>query len=490
MSSRGYSRGRGGRGNDSGSSSGRGRGGGRGEYYRNKYGGGRGGGGGGGRGSNSSPNESNNYTKNQHQGGSYTQLLNQIQYIDGQSYPAYHDLESPTKGWNYSKNTQEFTLYIQKTQSDPFATPTSVRVVIPSSTATFPPASYATKTRAIALADYIHRIFYQLCITMGADRDSRQQEDNKSSGSGGGRGGWHGPKGGDIKIAPPCQHVLEQTAVSVNSKGDITAQFTMNLPARGRTILGNKAMDIFARILPMFVQEGLIYEAVCKKSQQKQMQHHIFCIEDQEYIRSQILPKHDWIAFVKDGSILPRASGADDTPMTTQNVIPFMSPSSMKVSIDLPSLKQTITGMAIPKGITLIVGGGFHGKSTLLDALQLGVYNKIPGDGREFVIVDEATVKIRAEDGRKVEQVDISSFINNLPMGKDTACFSSFDASGSTSQASNIIEVSHLSSLYIDNYKCIDWIEWKLNGKVSYLRLNWKKNWMHGLNISPHFLSS
>lgn len=102
--------------------------------------------------------------------------------------------------------------------------------------------------------------------------------------------------------------------------------------------------------------------------------------------------------------------------------------------------KGVVTGMGIPKGVTLIVGGGYHGKSTLLDALQIGVYNHIPGDGRELVVSNPCTAKIRAEDGRRIEKVDISPFIDNLPFGQPTTAFSTEDASGSTSQAANIVE--------------------------------------------------
>lgn len=74
--------------------------------------------------------------------------------------------------------------------------------------------------------------------------------------------------------------------------------------------------------------------------------------------------------------------------------------------------------MGIPEGVTLIVGGGFHGKSTLLQALERGVYHHIAGDGREMVITRQDAVKVRAEDGRNIEKVNISAFINNLPAKK------------------------------------------------------------------------
>lgn len=117
------------------------------------------------------------------------------------------------------------------------------------------------------------------------------------------------------------------------------------------------------------------------------------------------------------------------------------SPESFSVSFNLPNQKKLVTGMGIRQGITLIVGGGFNGKSTLLQALQVGIYNKIPGDGREYVVTVEESIKIRAEDGRAVNDVDITPFIDNLPFGKDTSHFTTQDASGSTSQAANIMEV-------------------------------------------------
>ena len=143
------------------------------------------------------------------------------------------------------------------------------------------------------------------------------------------------------------------------------------------------------------------------------------------------------MAFIANGSILPRESGVSNRPL--KNGTPFISPKSLEVELNLPN-KGKIKGMGIQKGITLIVGGGYHGKSTLLKALELGVYNHIEGDGREYVITDSSALKVRAEDGRFIKNTDISLFINNLPNGKDTKKFCSDNASGSTSQAANIIE--------------------------------------------------
>ena len=168
----------------------------------------------------------------------------------------------------------------------------------------------------------------------------------------------------------------------------------------------------------------------------KKLEEAIFLAEDQAYIRKQ-LKKEGLAAFVADGSVLPRESGISSRPM--KDSIPFRSPETLRITMTLPH-KGKITGMGIPEGITLIVGGGYHGKSTLLNALELGVYNHIPGDGREYVVTDSTALKLRSEDGRFIKDVDISLFINDLPNKKDTRCFSTEDASGSTSQAAGIIE--------------------------------------------------
>lgn len=259
------------------------------------------------------------------------------------------------------------------------------------------------------------------------------------------------------QISKPTQHVIEQTAVRINTNGDVCAQFTINLPARGRTIQGHRAVEIFDKTLPLLVTKTLVYISLNASD----VTRHVLNVEDQEWVRS-CLDIRGLIAFVPDGAVLPRKSGADDKPMTdktatdnngdksgggpTPPLVRFLSPDTLRVTFDLPNMKKTLAGIGIRKGITLIVGGGFHGKSTLLSALQMGMYNKIPGDGREFCVCTSNTVKVRAEDGRNVSQVNISPFINNLPFGLGTTCFSTADASGSTSQATNIMEALEMGA--------------------------------------------
>lgn len=440
---------------------------GRGAYYKNKYGGGgggrgggrggRGGGGGRGRGRGGRFDDSNNNNNDQPPrplslGGSFTDLEALLQSIDGRSYPAYHDLEHE---WHYhhpnnngNNSTIAFSLHVGRAQSDPFAPPTRCQIRIPATQ--FVDAwpnhevfammrhseSSSNAVARVAAADYLLRHLYQTCQSLGADQSL-----------GGGGGGWSGPKGGDIQILAPTQHVLEQSAVQIipadsatnagsssnnNSNAVVVLQLTINLPARGRNILGLAAREILCTILPRLVQN------VCALLPNP-LWHHVRSVQDQVWLQDQ-LATHNLVAFVPNGSILPRLSGVDNRPLS--DAVPFQSPSTLKGSFTLPYTEQTIEGMGIPQGVTLICGGGFHGKSTLLQALQWGIHPKVPGDGREFCVVQPTATSIRAEDGRSVQSVNIADFLRDLPgKSKDTTCFSTENASGSTSQASNIVEV-------------------------------------------------
>ncbi len=209
-------------------------------------------------------------------------------------------------------------------------------------------------------------------------------------------------------------------------------RFLVGLPARGRTVLGGEAAAIFFEEIPALVAPSLYYKTVDAGA----LYRHLAAFEDYRALQA-ALPGLGIVAFVADGAVLPRQSGVDDRPLS--GAVPFRSPPSLRVEVDLPHA-GTVGGMGVPEGITLIVGGGFHGKSTLLRAIERGVYAHIPGDGRERVASLPSTVKIRAEDGRRVEGVDISPFIAGLPDGRETRAFSTENASGSTSQAANIME--------------------------------------------------
>jgi predicted ABC-class ATPase len=237
----------------------------------------------------------------------------------------------------------------------------------------------------------------------------------------------------------PKQEILERTSVLVTGEV-VEARLVMGLPAFGRAVAASHARDMFFAELPQIVRSSLVFNSLDRNELYK----HILVAEDADFLRGQ-LDSLGLAAFVADGAILPRASGIDSRPLTTGRVVPFESPRSLRVTVDLPN-RSSLSGMGIPRGITLIIGGGYHGKSTLLRALELGIYNHIPGDGREFVVSNPHTMKIRSEDGRRIEKVDISPFIANLPFGQNTRTFSTGDASGSTSQAANIIESLELGA--------------------------------------------
>lgn len=333
------------------------------------------------------------------------ELRQQLRSINRKSYPAYKGLKGLYHFGNY-------ILSIDHVQGDPFASPSHVSIQISHKDAGFPVEYYKDTLTGTTLCDYLTRQF---------EKQVRQYS-FRAKGSG---------KSGLLTVSHCGQEVLSRTACEITEKG-ITARFFVGFPANGRTINATELEKILFDFLPVCIQKSFFYSSL----NANELQNYIELAEDQDFIR-QTLPDKNLCAFIADGSILPRESGISSRPMKAS--VPFTSPDSLRISINLPH-KGKITGMGIPKGITLIVGGGYHGKSTLLNALELGVYNHIPGDGREYVITDATAVKLRSEDGRFIKDVDISMFINDLPNRKDTRCFSTLDASGSTSQAAGIVE--------------------------------------------------
>lgn len=336
-----------------------------------------------------------------------TELRNLLNRIDHRGYPAYKD----TKGMYQFPG---YMLSIDHVQGDPFASPSKVSIHVSGKAAGFPAELYRGKSQRIALQDELTRLFGKK-----ADRFAF-----KAKGSG---------KSGLISVSRCGQEVLERTACSIDpANGNVVLRMEIGFPANGRTINGRELEKILFEFVPECVKSALFY----KNMDGSHLRKIIDLAEDQQYIR-EMLPKMGLCAFVADGSILPRESGVSSRPM--RESVKFSSPKELRVTMDLPH-RGRVTGMGIKKGITLIVGGGYHGKSTLLKALELGVYDHISGDGREYVITDNTAMKIRAEDGRSIKKTDISMFINDLPNGKDTVRFCTEDASGSTSQAANVVE--------------------------------------------------
>ncbi|NOY22786.1 MAG: ABC-ATPase domain-containing protein [Acidobacteria bacterium] len=338
-----------------------------------------------------------------------TQLKELIHRIDGKGYKAYKHLELP-----FIFNG--FVLFIDHVQGDPYAAPSALRARIRLSDTSISPRALENETRKLAAEDFLTRLFLfnsgKICKGIRGTGTS-----------------------GLISIQKPGQEILKRSSVVLNDEY-LEFRCYASLPARGRTILGSVAESMFLSELTDIVQLSSNFDS----SIQNRLTLHADIYEDYCSLRD-TLSRHDLVAFIPDGAILPRKSGIDAQPLNNSDgpVVPFRSPESLEITLQTPN-KGPVCGMGIPKGVTVIAGGGFHGKSTLLNAIQIGIYGHLPLDGRELTATVPDAVKIRAEDGRSIQNVNISPFIRNLPFGKDTTAFSTVNASGSTSQAANIME--------------------------------------------------
>lgn len=341
------------------------------------------------------------------------ELIKKTKSLDGRSYGGYKQLIGQ---WSFG----DFTFCIDRVQSDPFAPPSACRVLVPLETADIPPEMVGDKLGQTATADFLARRARKIFGTVRA----------------------HGKTASELRIAPVGQEILQRSSVIINAQG-IELRLQVPFPAAGRRILGHS----FASFLDYDLCE-LIYKVVCFGEDDgpdiAELTRHIHTLKDHVALQN-ILSERGWVSFVADGALLARASGISDLPM--KKAVPFRlptvlgedAPSPLVQNIELPYAGK-ISGMAIPKGVTVIVGGGYHGKSTLLEALERAVYPHIPGDGRELVATLPDAVKIRAEDGRAISGSDISLFIGSLPGGSNTRAFFTENASGSTSQAAAITE--------------------------------------------------
>ncbi len=335
------------------------------------------------------------------------QLTATLKKIEKQNYRAYQQIKG-------QYDFTDFTLFIDHVQGDPYASASRFRATRAWSLTGLEWLKDESPAFQRAARDFIARSFEQFA----------KQENT-------------------VSIALNGQTVLDSTAVLFTEEG-IELRFRVNLPAEGRSVLGKKANNILTFHLPKFIRRATLERELDKEAMVK----HCQVVEDQSALREQ-LEAHNLVAFVANGSVLPRIAGNCDLPM--KEAVEFTAPESLQVTLHAPN-KGYITGLGIPKGITLIVGGGFHGKSTLLNAIERSIYDHIPGDGREYIVTDQKAMKIRSEDGRCVHHLNLSNYINHLPMGKDTADFSTQDASGSTSQAAWLQESieAGATSLLID----------------------------------------
>jgi predicted ABC-class ATPase len=337
-------------------------------------------------------------------------LKSTLDRIDRKGYGAYKDLQG-------SYDLEDFTLFIDRVQRDPFAPPSLVRVQTKENR--LDPSLFDNPVRRVAFEDF---------LTRSVERALRRTVKGNRGSGGSGR----------IEIQGTSQVILPRTSMIVEP-GFVEARMAIGLPARGRTVDARAARTMLLEELPRVVSEALTPAGVDVEAARA----HVETVEYADYLRNQ-LPDLGLVAFVAEGAVLPRESGASDRPLRDK-AIPFRSPEEFRVAVELPN-GGSVSGMGVPEGVTLVAGGGFHGKSTLLSALAWGVYDHMPGDGRELVVSRADAVKIRAEDGRSVAGVDISGMIGDLPGGRSTQNFSTTNASGSTSQAANIAEALEIGT--------------------------------------------
>ena len=336
-------------------------------------------------------------------------LREKIRSLEGGSYKQYKSLKGEYR-------FPGFVLCVDHVQGDPFALPSRISAHIPHKVLDIPRHLWSNPDRQRACEDYLARTVNRLI----------REFVSTNCGSG---------RSGEVGISVNSQQVLKRNSVQLHANG-LEVRITVGLPADGRRVLATEAEKILCDDIPKVIEGALLYEYLNAND----IEAHVYTIEDQAVLRSELEEKN-LVAFIADGARLPRRSGIDDRPLDTE-VIAVDAPDSLAVELGLPN-GGALRGLGIPKGVTLIVGGGFHGKSTLLHALERGVYDHIPGDGRELAVTRFDAMKVRAEDGRSIARLDISAFINHLPFDRDTVCFSTDNASGSTSQAANIIEALH-----------------------------------------------
>ena len=327
-------------------------------------------------------------------------LYQKIRTLNGKNYGLYKSLAD--KPWDFG----DFALEFLHVQGDPYA-PAS-RVVIKANLSMLGYAGEwgGTFERRLALSDFLHRKLSRLVKEKYPEKDAAIVFDTA------------GPE------------MLVRNSLWIDN-GELRACLQVRLPGEGRKIQAEVAAEILTMVLPDLVSAGLYYS----KSDEDALQEHFRVLAERKEILAE-LESRGLCAFVPDGAVLPRASGLSELPL--EGAVPFTAPEQMAVTLNVCG--RSIRGMGIPKGITVITGGAFHGKSTLLQALTRAVYPHIPGDGREGIVIDESALRVGVEDGRSVRGTDLSMFVRDLPGGVSTKNFNTLSASGSTSEAANLLE--------------------------------------------------
>ncbi len=327
-------------------------------------------------------------------------LYQKIRILDGKPYGLYKSLAERT--WDFG----DFILEFIHVQGDPFAPASRVLLRAKLATLGYAPEWGSGFERRLALSDYLYRKLGRLVQEKYPWKDAAVVFDTA------------GPE------------MLVRNSLWIDN-GEIRACLQVRLPGEGRKIQAELAAEILTMVMPDLVSAGLYYN----KGDEPAMQEHYRVLAERKEILAE-LEGRGLCAFVPDGAVLPRASGLSELPL--EGAVPFVAPDELAVTLNVCG--REIRGMGIPKGITVITGGAFHGKSTLLQALTRAVYPHVPGDGREGIVVDATALRVGVEDGRSVRGTDLSMFVRDLPGGISTKDFNTLSASGSTSEAANLLE--------------------------------------------------
>ena len=327
-------------------------------------------------------------------------LYQKIRTLNGKNYGLYKSLAD--KPWDFG----DFVLEFIHVQGDPYAPPSRVLLRSKLATLGYAPEWSSGFERRLALSDFLLRRLGGLVQEKYSGKDAAVVFDSA------------GPE------------MLVRNSLWIDN-GELRACLQVRLPGDGRKIQAEAAAEILTMVMPDLVSAGLYYN----KADEPAMQEHYRVLAERKEILEQ-LDGHGLCAFVPDGAVLPRASGLSEMPL--ENAVPFNAPDGLAVTLN--ACGREIRGMGIPKGITVITGGAFHGKSTLLQALTRAVYPHVPGDGREGIVVDATALRVGVEDGRSVRGTDLSMFVRDLPGGISTKDFNTLSASGSTSEAANLLE--------------------------------------------------
>lgn len=337
-------------------------------------------------------------------------LRDKLLTVEGKSYAAYKALEGAYR-------FDRFVLYLDHIQGDPLSPPSLMRVRVDQAEAQFPQELRSTRLRRVALEDYLERQWHE------AIRKAAR--------------GQRGTRAGSFTVDVGGQQILERTACRV-AEDYVEIRGRVALAADGRKPAGKVALATFMEDLPQVVEHALLYATQHAPA----VHRHVTGAEDADALRDQ-LRERGLVAFVADDAVLPR-DGGSDRPLLS-HLVTFQAPPELRTTLQATH-RGPVTGLGIPRGVTVILGGNFSGKSTLLRAVAAGVYNHVPGDGREYCVTVGDAVKVLTDAGRRIEGVDLTPFIASLPTGEDLTRYRTNSAPETLSQAAGVMEALEAGS--------------------------------------------